>query len=294
MGLRIKTNGSALTAQRYLGKTSQDTARNIERLSSGYRINKAADDAAGLSIANNLTAEIRSMEQAKRNANDGVSLIQVAEGSMNEISNILVRMRELATQAASDTIGDNERAFTNREYTQLVDEIDRIVNTTEFNGINLLGGSDKNDGVGDLTIHIGAGDGSIENTDTIELSIDDIKLGAKDVLGLNNEAEIGPIETGGEFSRETAAEKLNVIDDAITRVAGNRATLGSLQSRLGSAITNLSIQVENMATSRSRILDVDYATETADFSQNRILAQAGSSVLAQASALPEMALGLLR
>lgn len=294
MGLRIKTNGSALTAQRFLAKTSQDTAGNIERLSSGFRINKAADDAAGLSITNNLTAEIRSMEQAKRNANDGVSLIQVAEGSMNEVSNILIRMRELATQAASDTIGNNERAFTNREYTELVNEIDRIVNTTEFNGINLLGGADKNDGIEELTLHIGAGDGSIENTDTIEMNINDIRLNAQEVLGLNNEAEIGPLEAGDEFSREVAAEKLNVIDDAINRVAGNRATLGAMQSRLDSAITNLSIQVENMANSRSRIRDVDYATETADFSQNRILAQAGSSVLAQASSLPEMALGLLR
>lgn len=294
MGLRIRTNGASLNARRLLEKTTGETNSSIEKLASGYRINKAADDAAGLSISESLSANIRSLDQAKRNANDGVSLLQVAEGGMAEVSTILVRMRELATQAASDTVGNQERSYANREYTQLVSEIDRIVNSTEFNGLFLLGGEEKNDGFGELTVHIGAGDGQTENTDTISIKMDDLKLNAKDILGLNDQAEIGPMEVDGDFSRETAAEKLGTIDAAIKRVTGNRATIGATQSRLSSAITNLSIQVENMANSRSRIRDVDYASETANFSQSQILAQAGSSVLAQASALPELALGLLR
>jgi flagellin len=294
MGLRIKTNVPSLNAQRRLGNTTKDMQENMEKLSSGFRINKAADDAAGLAISETLTANIRSLGQAKRNANDGISMIQVAEGSMNEIGNVLIRMRELATQAASDTIGDLERSYTNREYTQLVDEIDRIANSTEFNGVKLLGGEDANDGLSNVTIHVGAGDGTTENTDTIEMNIEDIKLNATDVLGLGKGAEIGPEEADGSFDRETAAEKLTVIDDAIKKVAGNRATLGAKQSRLNSTINNLSIQVENMSTSRSRIRDVDFASETAKFSQNRILSQAGSSVLAQAGSIPELALGLLR
>lgn len=293
MGLRIKTNVSSLTAQRQLGNTTRDLSSNMEKLSSGFRINKAADDAAGLAISESMTATIRSLGQAQRNANDGVSLIQVAEGSMNEISNILVRMRELATQSASDTIGNTERSYANREYTQLVDEIDRIVNTTEFNGLQLLGGRTKNGGLRELSIHVGAGDGKAANTDTIKLNIEDIELNADKILKLGKKAEIGPESPDGRFNRETAASKLSVIDDAITRVSGNRATLGANQSRLTSTINNLAIQVENFSTSRGRIRDVDFASETAEFSQNRILSQAGTSILAQASSMPELALGLL-
>ncbi len=293
MGLRIKTNVPSLIAQRRLGNTTADMQSNMEKLSSGMRINKSADDAAGLAISETLTGKIRSMGQAQRNANDGISLIQVAEGSMNEISNILIRMRELATQSASDTLGNLERSYTNKEYTQLVDEIDRISNSTEFNGLNLLGGADKNNGVGNLTIHVGAGDGRTENTDTINIDIDAVKLNAKEVLGLNAESEIGPVDINDSFDRQMAADKLNTIDEAIKKVAGNRATLGAKQSRLNSTINNLGIQIENMSTSRSRIRDVDFAEVTAQFTQNRILGQAGTSVLAQASAIPELALKLL-
>ncbi|WP_141732545.1 flagellin N-terminal helical domain-containing protein [Oligoflexus tunisiensis] len=292
MGLRIKTNVPSLIAQRRLSNTTADMQSNMEKLSSGQRINKSADDAAGLAISETMTGKIRSMSQAQRNANDGISLIQVAEGSMNEISSILIRMRELATQSASDTIGNLERSYTNKEYTQLVDEIDRIANTTEFNGLNLLGGSDKNNGIGNLTIHVGAGDGLVENTDTINIDIDSVKLDTE-VLGLGAEAEIGPVEADGDFDRQTAAEKLTTIDNAIKTVAGNRATLGAKQSRLTSTINNLGVQIENMSTSRSRIRDVDFAEVTAQFTQNRILGQAGSSVLAQASSIPELALKLL-
>ena len=210
MGLRIRTNVTSLIAQRQLGNTTQSMGETMEKLSSGYRINKSADDAAGLAISETMTGKIRSMDQAKRNANDGISLIQVAEGGMNEIANILIRMRELATQSASDTIGDLERSYTNKEYTQLVDEIDRIVSTTEFNGLNLLQGGDGNDGVEELVVHVGAGDGTVENTDTIAINIEDIKLNATDILGLGKEEEIGPLEGDGDFDRQTAADKLTV------------------------------------------------------------------------------------
>ena len=292
MGLRIKTNVASLQAQRQLGNTTAASQQNMERLSSGFRINKSADDAAGLAISDSQNAKIRSMDQAKRNANDGVSLIQVAEGSMNEISNILVRLRELSTQAASDTIGNLERSYTNKEYTQLVNEIDRITNSTEFNGLKLLGGEDKN-GISDLSIHVGAGDGTIENTDTISIDIESMKLDTE-ILKLGQEAEIGPLQGDDSFTRDTAAEKLTILDSALQQVASNRAYLGSKQSRLNSTINNLGVAIENLNTSKSRIKDVDFAAETASFTQNKILAQAGTSVLAQAGSVPELALQLLR
>lgn len=293
MGLRIKTNVSALRGQRNLSNTIADSQENMTKLSSGQRINKSADDAAGLAISSTMSAKIKSMEQAKRNANDGVSLIQVAEGSMNEITNILVRMRELATQSASDTVGNLERSYTNKEYVQLVDEIDRISNSTEFNGLNLLGGGEANEGVEELVVHVGQGDGTVENRDTISINIETIKINATDVLGLGTEAEVGPMEADGDFSREQAAEKLNVIDNALQTIAGNRADLGAKQSRLTSSINNLGVQIENLSTSRSRIRDVDFASETASFVQNKILGQAGASVLAQANSTPQLALGLI-
>ena len=293
MGMRIRTNVSALKAQRNLNLTTEAIASNTEKLSSGFRINKSADDAAGLAISDTLNSKIASTSQARRNASDGVSLIQVAEGSMNEITNILVRLRELATQASSDTIGNLERSYTNLEYTQLVDEIDRIAHSTEFNGIKLLGGEDAN-GFDDLVIHVGAGDGTKENTDTISLSIQNIKINSDEILGLAKEAELGPMEVDGSFSREEAAAKLETLDKAIKKVAGNRAILGSKQSRLGSTINNLGVKLENMSTSKSRIKDVDIAAETALFTQNKILGQAGVSVLSNANSIPQLALNLLQ
>jgi len=294
MGLRIKTNIASLQAQRNLGLTTGAQNESMQKLSSGYRINKSADDAAGLAISETLRGKVRSLQQAQRNANDGISFMQVAEGSMNEISNILIRMRELSTQAASDTIGNVERAYTNREYTQLVDEIDRITATTEFNGMKLLQGPDANNGIEALTIHVGAGDGSVPNTDTIEFPIDNIQLSATEHLGLGNQEEIGPSIPGGDFARETAAEKLTVIDTALQTVASTRATLGAKQSRLSSTVNNLGIQIENLGAANSRIRDVDYAAETANFTQQRIMANAGVSVLSQANNLPEVVMQLLR
>jgi len=295
MGLRIRTNIAALQAQRHLTNTTDRTHASQEKLASGYRINKAADDAAGLAISEQLRGSIRSMSQAQRNAADAISFVQVAEGSMNEITNILIRLRELAVQSASDTIGDLERTFSNKEYVQLVDEIDRIANVTEFNGYKLLGGAEANNGVEELTFHVGKGDGLTPNTDTINLNIDELKINTAEVFALGKESEIGALTVGDEpFQRQLAADKLNVIDLALKRISSNRATLGSKQSRLNSSVSNLSIAIENAQSSNSRIRDVDFAEETANFTQQKILGQAGISVLSHASSQPEMVLSLLR
>lgn len=294
MGLRIRTNISSVNAQRNLANSSGALRETMAQLSSGYRINKASDDAAGLAISNNMTGKIRSLEQATRNANDGVSLVQVAEGGMNEMSNILIRLRELTTQSASDTISNTERAFTNREYVSLVDELDRIANTTEFNGVKLLQGSANNVGENLLTIHVGAGDGSKPNTDQIRLNIDDMKLMPQEDLGLGKGSEIGPVAVDEAFDRGTAAGKLQVIDTALSRVSSTRATLGAQQSRLSSAIGNLGIQIENLKSANSRIRDVDFASATATLTQNKILQQAGIAILSQANTEPNAALELLR
>lgn len=300
MGLRIRTNIQSLNAQRRLESTTNSVAENMAKMASGFRINKAADDAAGLAISEQNRAFIRSLSQAKRNAMDGVSMLQVAEGGMNEVSNILIRLRELSTQAASDTISNNERAFTNREYTELVDEIDRITATTEFNGVYLLrGGNLDGDAMEDFTIHVGAG--ASEGIDTLKVDIKgmQIKTFGDEGLGLSSEgAQIGPAagEDAGasDFERTAAKEKLSIVDSALSKINGMRATLGAKQNRLNATISNISIAHENISAANSRIRDVDYAEETAGFTQNKILQQGGMSVLAQANNLPEMALSLLR
>jgi flagellin len=272
----------------------------MAKMASGYRVNKASDDSAGLAISEQNRAFIRSLSQAKRNAMDGVSMLQVAEGGMNEVSNILIRLRELSTQAASDTISNTERSFTNREYSELVDEVDRITATTEFNGIYLLrGGNLEGDPMEDFTIHVGAG--ATDGIDTLNIDIKGmtIKATGEDGLGLSSEgAQIGPAvgedPKTSNFSRVMAADKLKVLDGAMAKINGMRATLGAKQNRLDSTISNISIAHENISAANSRIRDVDYAEETANFTQNKILQQGGLSVLSQANNLPEMALALLR
>lgn len=296
MGLRIRTNIQSMNAQRRLAESSRASGNSMEKLSSGYRINKSADDAAGLAISEKLRAGIRSEKQAKRNANDGISMLQVAEGSMNEVSNILIRMREISTQAASDTISNTEREFTNREYRELVSEIDRISNTTDFNGIKLLKGLEGNEGMSSevLSLHVGRGSSYEEgsNVDTIEVNIEEMKFNS-DTLGLVD-SNIGPEEIGGDFERATAAQQLDTIDNALNTLASMRATVGAKQNRLNSTIRNLDVSIENQSATQSRIRDVDYASETAEYTQSNILKQGGVSVLAQSNSLPELALGLLR
>jgi len=278
MGLRIRTNIQSVNAQRRLSNSNKASGESMEKLASGFRINKAADDAAGLAISEKMKAGIRSEKQAKRNASDGVSMLQVAEGAMNEVSNILIRMRELATQSASDTVSDVEREFTNREYSQLINEIDRISNVTEFSGVQLLKSSDE------IQIHVGKGDGTAENSDRIQINADEMATSAE-ALNVSG-TEIG--------SRDGAVEQLAVVDAALNQVSSNRATIGAKQNRLLSTIKNLDVSIENLSAANSRIRDVDYAEESAEFTKQSIIMQGGASVLAQSNSLPELALGLLR
>ena len=292
MGMRIRTNVSSLTAQRHMDKNNQDMSGSLEKLSSGYRINKSSDDAAGLAITENLRGQIRGMNVARRNANDAISLVQVAEGSMNEMSNIMIRLRELTVQSASDTLGSQERNFLNREYVQLVDEVDRIANSTEFNGLKIF---DPESDLSEFTIQVGTnGTSPDQNTDTISINIEGLKLNSES-LQLGKESEIGSKELGEEGpDRAEIAEKLTNIDTALGRIASERATLGSVQNRLSSAISNLGISIESQQAARSRIKDVDFAEETANLTQARIMTNSNLSVLTQANAMPEMALQLLR
>lgn len=282
MGLRIRTNVESLTAQRQLSGNNADLNKSSERLASGYRINKSADDAAGLAISENLNAKVRGLNQAKRNANDGVSLIQVTEGGLNEVTNIMGRLRELTVQAASDTIGEKERGYLQKEYGQLVDEVDRISATTEFNGLKLMG---PQNAAGGLKIQVGY-NGSAD--DSLSLALGD----APD--GISAEAlKIKGTSVAGQ-DREAIAGNLQVLDSAMEIIQNSRATMGATQSRLTSTIANISVSTENMSAAASRIKDVDFAEEAAKSTQARILSQAGLSVLSQANQRPEMALSLLR
>lgn len=293
MGLRIRTNASALSAQRFARENGDSLNKSMEKLSSGYRINSAADDAAGLAVSESIRAKVRGLNQAKRNANDAVSMVQIAEGSLNEMSNIMIRLRELTVQSASDTIGDAERGYLNREYTQLVDEIDRINATTEFNSLKIF----DEEATENLTIQVGTNHSSPEdNSDTLSINLEGLKTLTSEGLGLGKGAEIGPTELDASdaVDRNTIAEKLTNIDDAINRLASERATLGSVQSRLDKAFSNLSVQTENLETANSRIRDVDFASETSTLAKSRVLQSSSLAVLAQANAKPEAALQLLR
>ena len=292
MGLRIRTNVASLTAQRFSGNNKRSLDKSLEKLSSGYRINRSADDAAGLAISDTLNAQIRSSNQAKRNANDGVSMIQIAEGATNEMTNMLVRMRELTVQSASDTVGDKERGYLNREYVQLASEIDRISNTTDFNGVELFK-TDKEF----FNVQVGINGSDAEaNRDVIAISFEGLRKLNTEEMGIGKEAEIGPFELDGSdpVDREEIAEKLEVLDTALTNIASERATLGSMQSRLGSAIQNLSVSIENKSTAKSRIKDVDFATESTKLTQSKILQQSSIGMLTQANIAPDIALSLIR
>jgi len=279
MGLRIATNVSSLTSQRHLRETRELLDRSLERLSSGYRINRAGDDAAGLAISEKLRAKIRGLVQAQRNSSDGISLIQVAEGGLNEVQNILVRLRELGVQAASDTIGTRERKFLDLEYQSLKEEVDRIANSTEFNGSFLLDGTG-----GSLDFQVNTGGENLLGVDRI--SFDAFRLDVNvDKLGLED-ANVG--------NKVDAQRSLATLDKAIEDVSGTRAELGAIENRLSSTIRNLSISVENLSAARSRIKDVDIAEETAEMTKHNILMQAGTSVLTQANNIPKLALALLQ
>ena len=275
MGLRISTNIAAINARRMLTGSTEAQQKSLERLSSGSRINKAGDDAAGLAISENLKAQIRGLRQAKRNASDGISLVQVTEGGLNEITNILVRLRELSVQAASDTIGDTERSFTDREFQSLKAEIQRISKSTNYNGTEVLNGREN-----PIDIQVG-----IYNASDDRLSYDtkfaDSRLEALGILEESVMTKVG------------AQNSLAKIDTGLKKVNEVRSTLGALQNRLASTINNLSIYDENLSAANSRIRDVDVAEESSEITKQSILQQAGVSVLSQANTSQQQALKLL-
>ncbi len=279
MGLRIATNAASMVAQRALSTSSANQAKSYQRLASGSRITDAGDDAAGLSISESLRAQIRSMGQAERNANDGVSFVQVAEGGLNEIGNMLIRLRELGVQAASDTIGDKERSYIDAEVQSLVQEIDRTANVTNFNGTSLLNGNSEKD---ELQFQVGI---RKEEGDS-----DRIVFEPNDYNVKVDELDIADVSYA---TIDDARENLDRVDAAMDKVFGTRAKLGAVQNKLHSTINNLGIAKENLAIARSRIADTDVAAETADMVRGSILQQAGISVLAQANTTPTLALRLL-
>jgi flagellin len=277
MGLRINTNVPSLIAQRNLRTTRSTLDRTLERLSSGSRINHAGDDAAGLAISESLRAQLRGLAQAERNAQDGISLVQVAEGAMAEVSNILIRMRELGVQAASDTVGDQERKYLNVEFSQLMEEIDRIAQSTEFNGTALLNGSSHT-----FEIQIGTRNNPlVDRVRLFDASGADINLVA---LGINL-ASVG--------DKSSAQNVLAAVDGAIGSVTSIRAEFGAMQNRLQSIVNNIMVSRENLSAANSRIRDMDMAEETSELTKSQILMQSGVSVLGQANSTIKTALGLL-
>ena len=276
MGLRINTNTQSLAAQRNLGINSASQKSSLEKLASGSRITKAADDAAGLAISEKMKATIRSVRQDVRNANDGISMIQTSEGGMNEIGNILIRFRELSIQAASDTIGDTERGFVDKEVQQLKQEIDRISSSTEFNSHKLLNGEGES-----MDIQVGFNN----NPEQDRFQYDPSKTNAS--------AEHLGVSDISVMTKNDAQENLGKVDTAIKTLTENRAELGALQNRLQSSVNNLMIYDENLSGANSRIRDVDMASETAELTKNNILTSAGVSVLSQANQNNMMALKLL-
>jgi flagellin len=276
MGLRIGTNVAALNAQKNLYMTQINANRSMARLASGMRINQAADDAAGLAISENLKGQIRGMRQANRNANDGISLVQVAEGSLNEVSNMLIRLRELGVQASSDTIGNTERKFLDVEYQQLKEEIQRITESTKYNGYELLNGTG-----GNIDIQVGVNNDAFRDRISFNSGAANSSLEA---LGLTAESVA---------TKEGAQLSLAVIDSASTQVNAIRANFGALQNRLVSTSNNLLISDENLSAANSRIRDTDVAAETSEMTRNNILLQAGVSVLGQANQSQQLALKLL-
>lgn len=279
MGLVINTNLPSIAAQNNLSLATARLQTSIERLSSGLRIVKASDDAAGLAISEKLRAKIRASEVAIRNANDGVSMLQTAEGALNEVSNILIRMRELATQAASPTMGASERSLLNQEFLQLKSEIDRIAQATEFNGQILVNGALS----ASASLNFQVGIASTAN-DRIGVQVSGVTTASTE---LNVAAQ--------DLSDVSAASSaITMVESAINHAVGVRGQVGSFQTRLNSAIANLRVSSENLQAAESRIRDADFGRETANFTKNQILVQASTATLAQANLLPQAALLLLQ
>jgi len=276
MGLRIATNIASQSVQKNLKDVSSQSNAELEKLSSGKRITKASDDAAGLAISTNLEAQTKGLRQATRNANDGISLVQTAEGGLTETSNILVRLRELTVQAASDTVGEKERGFLDKEYQELTKEVDRISESTTFNGAQLLNGK----GRGKMDFQVGAFAGE-QNIIQFESDRADASASGIGISGTSI------------AEKSDALSAIADVDLAIEKVSGQRADLGSIQSRLGSTVKTLETQTINQDSARSVIQDVDVAESTASLASNNVVKNAAVSTLAQANQIPLSALRLI-
>lgn len=276
MGLRINTNTAALNAQYQLRANSRNTATAMERLSSGHRINKSADDAAGLAASEMMRANMRGLQQVDRNAQDGISLTQIAEGSLNQISNILSRLRELSLQASSDTVSDKDRKLIGSEYSQMLQEIDRIAITTEYNGNKLLTGES-----GKIDFQINTRNSPNVDRITFDSSEADVRTPALGISMISVEDKL------------LAQDSIARIDRALTAISGLRATFGSIQTRLTTTSENMMSNLENIAAAHSRIKDTDIAEESSVLAKNNLMLQSGTAILAQANQQPGQALALL-
>ncbi|MBU1219104.1 flagellin FliC [Myxococcota bacterium] len=275
--MSIRTNVSSLNAQRTMSKTQSALKENMSKLSSGYRVRSAADDAAGLAISEKMKAQIRSLHQAERNANDGISLIQTADGALNELHGIMDRMRELGVQSANGTYTNSDRVFLHDEFSALKSEIDRIVKVTEFNGHKLADGTNTN-----ITFQVGI---NATANDKITVSLASMAT-----------SNLGGATKVSALSVSTVTKSLSaiaMIDDAIGDISTQRSKLGAVQNRLQISVSNLASYRENLSSANSQIRDVDVAGETADMARNNILMQAGVSVLAQSNQMPQIALNLI-
>ncbi len=274
MSLIVNNNPASISAQRNLGVSTASLGRSVERLSSGLRITRAADDAAGLGLSETLRAHIRSINQAVRNSSDGISLTQIADGAAATIGNLMARLRELASQSSSGTVGATERSYIDQEFVALRSEIDRIAQVTEFNGQALTSGSTIS-----FTMQVGFKSGT---GNTLTMDLNQLTISALGISSVN-------VSTAAN-----AQSALSNIDSAISAVATARAEYGSLQNRFEATIANLEISSENLTAAESRIRDADIAYETSQFTKNQVLVQTGIAVLAQANTLPQQALALLR
>jgi len=290
MGIIVNTNVASLVAQRNLGAASDALSQSMERLASGLRINHAADDAAGMALSLRMTSQIRSLSQAGRNVMDGISLVQVAEGAYNEVGNILIRLRELSVESANGTLSVTDRTSLQTEADRLIQEITGIANSTQFNGVVLL----NNSGAGGNTIVFQVGMGTVSYTlsatDQISVVLYSLKSSAFTSSGSDLTSGASQIIITTASNAQAA---LTTLDTVITNLNSSRAALGAAQNDLESRSRNISISVENLTAARSRIQDVDVASETSELVRNQILVQAGTSVLAQANQLPSLALTLL-
>ncbi|MBK9293063.1 MAG: flagellin FliC [Oligoflexia bacterium] len=276
MGFRITTNVASINAQRNLSNSQANMQNSYAQLASGSRINKSADDAAGLALSENLKAQIRSARMANRNANDGISMVQVAEGGLNEISNIITRLRELGIQAASDTVGDRERQMLNQEVLQLKDEMQRIALTTKWGDTHLLDGTAPV-----FDYQVGLHNNEFEDRISFRAGENNATIDELGLAGIDYAA------------KEGAQDALALLDEASLRVNSTRANLGALQSRLQSTTQNLSIQEENLSAANSRIRDTDVAFSSSESIRNNVLLQASTAALAQANQTPGLALKLI-